>query len=182
MKIPEQAKKVFNGVVFDVYQWDQKLYDNSNATFEMLKRPNTLSVIPTIENKIVIGSHEQPGLPPSYGFLGGRQDKDESPEQGAQRELLEEGGLMSENWELYNSFSPHAKLDWIVYYFIARDCKKTQEPNLDAGEKIKTFAVSFDELVDMVLGEKFYGTDFALHVAKLKIRNRLDDLRTLLFK
>ena len=33
MKLPEQAKKVFDGEIFDVYQWDQEMYDGSTETF-----------------------------------------------------------------------------------------------------------------------------------------------------
>lgn len=182
MKIPEQAKKVFNGVIFDVYQWEQKMFDDTTATFEQIKRPNTLMVIPTMGDKIIISEQEQPGHKRDSGLLGGRQNPDETPTQGAQRELLEESGLSSADWELYKTFEPHAKLDWTLYYFVARDCQKVQEPNLDAGEKIRTFGVSFDEFVDIILGDDFYGTDFSLYVVKLKIRNRLDELRTLLFK
>src|SRR5215467_9321922 len=32
--IPEHAERVFQGKIFDVYQWPQKLYDGSTATFE----------------------------------------------------------------------------------------------------------------------------------------------------
>lgn len=37
MKLPPQAKKVFTGQIFDVYQWEQEMYDGSFETFEMLK-------------------------------------------------------------------------------------------------------------------------------------------------
>ena len=36
--IPPEAKCVFRGKIFDVYQWPQRLYDGSTATFEMLRR------------------------------------------------------------------------------------------------------------------------------------------------
>ena len=42
MVIPHNAKKVFNGILFDVYQWKQKMFDNSIKTFEMLKRKSSL--------------------------------------------------------------------------------------------------------------------------------------------
>ena len=180
--IPAHAKRVFSGRIFDVYQWEQEMFDGTLSTFEKIKRPNTLMVIPTIGDKIIISKQEQPGHKRDLGFLGGRQNPNESPESGAKRELLEESGLSSADWELYKTFEPHAKLDWILYYFVARDCQKVQEQNLDAGEKIRTFGVNFDEFIDLILQDNFYGTDFALHIAQLKIRNRLDELRNLLFK
>lgn len=183
MKIPTQAKKVFTGIIFDAYQWEQKLFDGSTTTFEKLKRPDTLLTIPIIGKKIMVSEQEQPGGDgPCYTFLGGRQNPNETALDGAQRELLEEGGLTSSDWQQYLSFTPHDKLEWSVIYFIARNCQKSQAQTPDAGEKIKLLEVNFDELIDLILGENFYGPDFALHIAKLKIRNRLDELRTLLFK
>ena len=35
--IPENAKRVFKGIIFDVYQWEQELYNGSKAVFEKLK-------------------------------------------------------------------------------------------------------------------------------------------------
>lgn len=35
--IPDHAKCVFKGVIFDVYQWEQKLYNGTTTTFEKLK-------------------------------------------------------------------------------------------------------------------------------------------------
>ncbi len=54
-KIPKHAKKVFNGIIFEVWQWKQKLFDGSLTTFEMLKRQDTVkAVCITPENKILI--------------------------------------------------------------------------------------------------------------------------------
>ena len=54
MKIPNKAKKVFEGVIFDIYQWQQEMYDGSTATFEMLDRDNTIQVIATMDDKIIL--------------------------------------------------------------------------------------------------------------------------------
>ena len=100
MKIPPEAKCVFKGIIFDVYQWEQKMFDGSTATFEMLKRPNTLQVIAADENYIYLGQEEQPGKGPFFSLFGGRQEPGEDPLAGAKRELLEESGLAADDWEL----------------------------------------------------------------------------------
>ena len=56
--MPEHAKKVFSGVMFDVYQWEQEMYDGSTATFEKLTRPDTAQVIPVTKRQHY--SHYQP--------------------------------------------------------------------------------------------------------------------------
>jgi hypothetical protein len=50
--IPKQAQRVFKGQIFDVYQWPQKLFDGSTQTFEMLKRPDTLTVLAIKNDKL----------------------------------------------------------------------------------------------------------------------------------
>ena len=43
--IPEQAELKFHGVIFDVYQWPQEMFDGSTETFEMLRRADTVKII-----------------------------------------------------------------------------------------------------------------------------------------
>jgi hypothetical protein len=60
-KIPKKARRVFKGVIFDVYHWPQKMFDNSTVTFEMLKRADTLQVIAiTPDKKILLLKEQQP--------------------------------------------------------------------------------------------------------------------------
>jgi len=43
-----------------------------------------------------------------------------------------------------------------VYYFIARNCKKVKEPELDAGEKIETKLISFEEFINLAEEPRFW--------------------------
>src|SRR3989338_296819 len=128
MSLPPQAKKVFAGQIFDVYQWDQTLFDGTTAVFEMLKRPNSVEVIATSGDKILVAEEEQPGRPPFYTLVGGRQEVGEPPEDAGKRELLEESGCISHDWELYKEFQPTSKIDWTIYIYIARGCTVAQKP------------------------------------------------------
>src|SRR3989338_4555423 len=147
MPIPHEAKKVFSGEIFDVYQWEQVLFDGTTATFEMLKRANSVEVIATSGDKILVAEEEQPGRPPFYTLIGGRQDVGEGPQDAARRELLEERGRVSDDWELYKEFQPTSKIDWTICIYVARECTILQQPSLDAGEKINILSLSFDEFV-----------------------------------
>ena len=53
-KLPKNARRVFKGEIFEVWQWPQKMYDGSTETFEMLKRPDTTQVIATVGDKIAL--------------------------------------------------------------------------------------------------------------------------------
>ncbi len=153
--IPSHAKRVFQGEIFDVYQWPQKMYDGSTASFEKIKRDDSAVIIPvTTDDKIIIANEVQPGIKAEIGLLTGRIEDRETPLAGAKRELLEETGYTSNKWTLLKSFQPVLKVDWAVFYFIAKDCKQVSEQKLDSGEKIKLISVTFDKFVDIILKRK----------------------------
>jgi ADP-ribose pyrophosphatase len=178
MKLPPTAKKVFQGVIFSVYQWQQELYDGTTATFEALQRPGTIQIIPTIGDKILLSHEEQPTKPKSFTFLGGRQEPDEEPLVTAKRELMEETGLESDDWELLKVYKNEGKIDWDMYLFAARNCRKVGEPNLDGGEKIDVIEVSWDKFLEKVSSESFWGQIIANDI----LRMRLDAAKLEIFK
>jgi len=156
--IPENAERVFKGVIFDVYQWEQEMYDGTKKTFERLKRPDTVSVFPILPNgKILLTDQEQPGGIEFIGAPGGRVDAGEEELTAAKRELLEETGYEADEWILWDTRQPVAKIDWVVFTFIAKGLKKVADLHLDGGEKIKLVSLSLDELIDMAVngGERF---------------------------
>jgi len=169
MKVPAQAKKVFTGMIFDVYQWEQKLFDGSTATFEVLKRPDTTQVIATEGDKILVSNESQPTKIDFIGLFGGRLEPNETPDEGAGRELLEETGMTSDSWELLKVFSPVHKIDWDIHLFVARNCMKIKEPLLEPGEKIEITRVSFDDFLDIVVSERFFGREIAEEVLRMKL-------------
>jgi ADP-ribose pyrophosphatase len=182
MKIPPQAKCVFKGVIFDVYQWQQEMYDGTFETFEMLKRPNTIQVIPIVNNKIILSQEQQPTKPLFTSFLGGRQEKGEDPLDAAKRELLEEAGMESNKWELYKLYEPFSKFEWAIYLYIARDCRTLSKQNLDPGEKISLHPVTFEEFVDLVTAQDFWGGEIALDIMRMEKKGTLEEFRKRLFK
>jgi ADP-ribose pyrophosphatase len=169
MKIPDHAKLVFKGKIFEVYQWEQEMYDGTTATFEALKRPGTIQIIPTVSDKILLSYEEQPNRPLSYTFLGGRQEPSEEPLVTAKRELLEETGMESDDWELYKVYESEGKIQWDTYLFVARNCRKVTEPSLDAGEKIEVKEVSWDEFLDIVSSEDFWGQNIANDILRMRL-------------
>lgn len=178
--MPEDAECVFQGVIFDIYQWEQENYEGKRATYEKIKRKDTAVVIAvTIDKKIIVIEQEQPGhTAPYMSCVSGRLDPGENPLEAAQRELLEETGHQSDDWELFNAGHVSTKIDWVIYTFIARGCKKISEQNLDGGEKIKLFYVDFDEFVDLVLGDSF--DDLGMKVAFLKAKldpKKMDEIK-----
>ncbi|MFH1187732.1 MAG: NUDIX domain-containing protein, partial [bacterium] len=114
MKIPKSAKLKFKGIIFDVYQWEQKMFDGTYETFEMLKRPDTVEIIPVAGDKILINEQQQPNTPVFLSLFGGRVDEGEEPLRAAKRELLEEAGYASDDWEIIRACEPYSKMEWTV--------------------------------------------------------------------
>jgi ADP-ribose pyrophosphatase len=148
--MPDHAHKVFTGVLFDVYQWEQELYDGRVVTFEKLKRPDTVVVFAvTEEGKILLTRQEQPGKAPFVSATGGRVDAGEDVLTAAKRELLEESGYEATDYVLWDARQPVSKIDWSVYTFIARGAKLVADLALDGGEKITLLPVTFDEFIEL---------------------------------
>lgn len=180
MKIPKQAKKVFTGEIFDVYQWPQKMYNGKTATFEMIDRADTVQIIATRGNKILMGIESQPNLKRGLTLFGGRIDKDETPLYAAKRELKEESGLASNDWDLFRRYQPITKIDWEIFYYVARDCKVTAKQSLDGGEKINVTELTFDEFVEYFTAE-FRQHWLSYFLTKLKAEQMLGEFRKMLF-
>jgi ADP-ribose pyrophosphatase len=159
-KIPDNAKKVFEGLIFDVYHWDQEMFDGSFATFEAVKRKDSASVIAIVDNKIIVNHEEQPMKEPFLTIPGGNIEQG-TPLLGAQRELLEETGYASNGWREWFVSDPSTmtKLEWNNYFFIARNCQKVKEQELDPGEKIEVTLVTFEEFLELRHNPKFRNKD-----------------------
>ena len=179
--LPKQAKKVFDGEIFDVYQWQQKMFDGSYETFEKIVRADTVGVIPvTSDKEIVITKEEQPGKPPFISIPGGRVEENEDLLVAARRELLEETGYKSDDVNLWYSGQPVSKIEWCIYTFIARNCEKVGDLKLDSGEKIKTELVSFEEFLDIAVQDDFDSIDITLRVLKARLDpQKMSELRRL---
>ena len=158
--IPDHAERVFKGVMNDVYQWQQEMFDGSKATFEKVKRADTVVVYGVLDDgRILLTDQEQPGKPPFVAAAGGRLDEGEDVLSAAKRELLEETGYEASEFILWDARQPHSQIDWAVYTFIAKGLKKVAEPHLDAGERITLRPVTFDELLVVTTAKGFVETE-----------------------
>lgn len=159
--LPAHATRVFEGDIFDVWQWEQELFDGTKKTFEKISRDDTVVIVPTLPgNKLLFLTDEQPSRAPIKTFPAGRMDKPgETPFEAAKRELKEETGYESTEWGLWKAYQPITKIDWAIYIFIARDCKKTGEMHLDAGERIAVEEIGIDELIAHLDDPSFVSDD-----------------------
>jgi len=140
MKIPENAKKVFDGIMFDIYQWEQEMFDGTKQTFEMLERSPSTDVISVVDDKIMVLIQEQPTKPLFPSLAGGRVEKGSTLLETAKREMLEETGYEAQEWKLLGEWFGASKLYFHESVFIAKNCKKVAEQELDIFFTIRSIA------------------------------------------
>ena len=150
-KIPRNARRVFKGILWDTYQWRQRMFDGSYTTYETVKRLDKVAIIPTLKGRIMLDVEEQPTYPKTVGIFTGRVERNEKPLDAAKRELLEETGMESKDWELL-TVDEAFKVTSIalnVYTFVARNCRKVANPRLEPGERITTKVVDFKAFLSL---------------------------------
>jgi ADP-ribose pyrophosphatase YjhB (NUDIX family) len=146
-KLPDNARLMFEGVRYNIYQWEQTLFDGSTAIFEAAKRADSVTVIATAGEMILVLQEEQPGQEPFLALPGGHCEGLTSPEKTARRKLLEEAGYMIH--DMKNWFT--APYGWVLgdnYYYIARNVTVEGQPVQDPGDKITPKLISFDEFIE----------------------------------
>ena len=180
---PSNAKRAYHGKIFDVWEWEQLLFDGTTATFEGLKRRHTAKVLATVDGKIMVTDEEQPVTGRYRSFPGGMIDDGKTPLEQAQEELLGETGYASDDWELWESIRTFRTTDYTVHYFVARNCRKVAEPTPEPGEKIGVGFLSFDELLLLSDDREFIGAEFVNRLLRMRIHEEeREAFRKFLFK
>lgn len=155
MKIPSHAKRVFKGIWFDVYHWQQEMYNGSFQTFEMAKRAPSVGIIAVVNDKILILEQEQPLKPKYFALPGGRVEPNQSHLQAAEEELLQETGYKSSEIKLLHESFGGTKMYSHQSVFLAKNCKQLADQNLDVGEKIEVKFIDFDRFLQLCREETF---------------------------
>lgn len=152
-KIPQEARLAYKGKMFEVWEWDQEMFDGTYEVFEMIRRNNSSIIIPiTKDGLIIVNYEEQPHRGKFISLPGGFSEDGEDIDLNAKRELLEETGYTSNEWEMWfeNDVLGYSKMEWFSYCYIARNCEKTGDTKFDPGEKIETKLLTLDEFINII--------------------------------
>ena len=135
--------------------------DGSASIIVPFTRDNKVLVIvePRVFTKNTVG----------VGFPAGYIEDNEEAIIGAKRELLEETGYQAESMvqldEFYQDEGCSCALNRI---FLALNCDKIKEQNLDKDEIVKYFECTFEEVLELEKRGYIMGSNSKLAIAKVK--------------
>ena len=140
--------------IFKVLSREMKIEsENHSATFSILDAPDWINVIAlTPENEIVLVEQYRYGIEkPTLELPGGVCDPGESPFESSKRELLEETGYSSKDWENLGRVSSNPAMQTnYTHTFLAINCEKVAEQVLDGNERINVHVMPLVEFLDLV--------------------------------
>lgn len=140
--------------IFKVLKRDMEIVSEGHkATFSIIQAPDWINVIAlTAQNDIILVEQYRYGIEKATLELpGGVCDAGENPLQSSKRELLEETGYSSTNWVSLGSVSSNPAMQTnYTHTYLARNCVKTSEQQLDGNERINVHCIPLVEFLDMV--------------------------------
>lgn len=119
----------------------------------VLEYPQWVNVIAiTIDGQIIMERQYRHGLKRfAWEIPAGVVEQNETPEQAAKRELLEETGFGGGNWTeiMQLSANPTAMTN-INYTFLATNVEQVSKPNQESSEDISVWLMSPNEVIDIL--------------------------------
>ena len=102
----------------------------------------------------------------SWQMLGGYLEGDEDPLEAVKRELLEETGYTSDNWQELGSYVVDAnRRVGVGHFYLARDARRIAEPDNDDLEQIEIEWVSQTEARQALHDGRIAAMSYAVNVA-----------------
>ncbi len=146
------SKLIYDGFI-KLYEDEILLENGVKHKFSLIKQKQAASVIPvTKDQKVILVKQFRAGIGQyTLEIPAGILDENETHEQCAKRELLEETGYSSENIEFFCEYSPAAGItDEILKMYIAKDVIKVDKLNLDDTEVITVHEFTLKQALEMI--------------------------------
>jgi len=142
--------------IFKLLKRDMILEEEKHTgSFFTIDPPDWINVIPlTPANEVVLVEQYRFGIEaPTLELPGGMVDEGEEVVQTAKRELLEETGYRSSEWEYIGAVSSNPAIQTnFTHTYIARNCRPAGEQNLGEHEFIKVHITPLETYLEMVAG------------------------------
>ena len=135
------------------FDWLENPRNGHRIKATVIEAPDWVNVVAlTPEHSLVLVKQYRFGIEGiSLEIPAGVVDPGEQSRITAERELLEETGYSSQDWEYLGWVSPNpAYLNNRCHHWLARDVTRTSSPVLDAGESVEVLVLSLDEIRDEI--------------------------------
>lgn len=145
-----RSKQGPNLILFQTrYDWVKNPRNAKKVKAVILESPEWVNVVAiTPEKKILVVRQYRFGVKKrTVEIPAGILNPEETPEQGAMRELREETGYTTANWKYLGWVEANpAFMNNVCHQWLALDVVKTNSPELDEGEEISVAVLSLAEV------------------------------------
>lgn len=146
----KSRKKLLSTPVLNVLQTESVSPQGLNGNYIVLDARDWVIVIPVLEKDFIMVKQWRHGAKTtSIEFPGGVIEKNESPEDAAHRELLEETGFNAKKLVSLATMSPNPALfSNKVHFFVALSLEDTGKQKLDKDEYVQYLRLPQQEVLD----------------------------------
>jgi len=144
----EYTTKIFDLLKREMFYQEEGL----RGSFFMLRSADWINVVAlTRDNDIVLVEQYRYGIEePTLELAGGMVDAGEDPLTAAKRELLEETGYWSDDWENLGKVSSNPAIQTnFTHTFLAKDCVFKKQQDLGEHEFIKVHVLPLQEFLEL---------------------------------
>ena len=162
---------IYDGKIMKVTRDEVELEDGSSAFREVVHHSGGVSAAPlTKDGKLIfVRQFRYPFQEALLEFPAGKLEKNEDPFSAAKRELLEETGGVSCNWQSLGQIYPTVAYDTeIIHLYLAADTQ-FEAARPDEGEFIDIETYTFEEAMAMVLNNEIKDAKTVVMLLKISV-------------
>lgn len=176
-------KTILHHRIMDFVEKEEVAPDGLNGRYVSIKTKDWVIAVPVRDGKFVMvrqWRHGMEGI--TVEFPGGVQERDETPESGAARELFEETGYRAGRITVIGCCNPNPAIyDNTITFVLAEDLTPTNELHTDEDEYLEPVELPVDEVIaSFGSGEfcnSFVGTGIALYLRHTRLAEAAEEKR-----
>ncbi len=164
------SKTILHHRVMDFVEKDEQASDGLTGKYVAIRTRDWVIAVPVHEGRFVMvrqWRHGMEGI--TVEFPGGVKESDETPEEGAARELLEETGYRAGRITVIGRCNPNPAIYGnTITFVLAEDLTATNELHTDEDEFVEPVELPVEEVIerfgDGEFCNAFVGTGIALYL------------------